>query len=93
MSAPAPLQTAVVDGLKKRGFSSPYLRTFVVARINPLRFIKGDLPALPDLLATMTKRARGMSIEKIRPEDVALAPSPSRFVTTITFLESASPAG
>jgi ParB family chromosome partitioning protein len=62
---------AVVTGLKARGFTSPYLKTFVVARINPLRFISGDLPSLPDLLATMTKRARGMKLEKIRPEDVA----------------------
>ena len=35
---------AVVDALKKKGFTSPYLKAFVVARINPLRFIKGDLP-------------------------------------------------
>jgi ParB family chromosome partitioning protein len=62
---------AIVTGLKERGFTSPYLKTFVVARINPLRFIKGELPSLPDLLGTMTKRARGMKLDKIRPEDVA----------------------
>jgi ParB family transcriptional regulator, chromosome partitioning protein len=62
---------AVVTGLKERGFTSPYLKTFVVARINPLRFIKGELPTLPELLAGMTKRARGMKLEKIRPEDIA----------------------
>jgi ParB family transcriptional regulator, chromosome partitioning protein len=63
--------TAVVSGLKQRGFTSPYLKTFVVARINPLRFIKGELPSLPELLDTMTKRARGTKLDKIRPEDVA----------------------
>jgi len=62
---------AVVAGLKERGFSSPYLKAFVVARINPLRFITGELPSLPDLLAIMTKRARGMKLDKIRPEDIA----------------------
>jgi ParB family chromosome partitioning protein len=62
---------AVVAGLKERGFTGPYLKSFVVARINPLRFITGDLPGLPDLLATMTKRARGMKLDKIRPEDIA----------------------
>jgi len=62
---------AIVSGLKQRGFTSPYLKTFVVARINPLRFIKGDLPNLPDLLAGMTKRALGMKLDKIRPEDIA----------------------
>ena len=30
-----------VAGLKDRGFESPYLRAFVVARINPLRFKRG----------------------------------------------------
>jgi ParB family chromosome partitioning protein len=62
---------AVVAGLKERGFTSPYLKTFVVARINPLRFIKGELPSVVDLLAGMTKRARGMKLDKIRPEDIA----------------------
>jgi ParB family chromosome partitioning protein len=62
---------AVVDGLKKRGFQSPYLRPFVIARINPLRFMKGKAPPLDELLATMTKRARGMNVDRIKPEDVA----------------------
>ena len=30
--------TAIVDKLKKRGLTSPYLRPFVIARINPIRF-------------------------------------------------------
>src|SRR6195256_6486500 len=34
-----------VEKLKARGLTSPYLRSFVVARINPLRFIKGELPS------------------------------------------------
>ncbi len=67
---------AVVTGLKGRGFTSPYLKTFVVARINPLRFIKGELPPLPELLATMTKRAKGMKLDKVRPEDVARSGGP-----------------
>ena len=60
-----------VEKLKARGFKSPYLRTFVVARVNPLRFIKGELPSLDELLPSMTKRAKGMNPDKIRPEDVA----------------------
>lgn len=63
--------SAVVDGLKQRGFTSPYLRTFVVSRINPLRFMKGELPGADDLLATMTKRARGMNLDRIKQEDIA----------------------
>jgi ParB family chromosome partitioning protein len=63
--------TAVVDVLKKRGMQSPYLRNFVVARVNPLRFMKGEPPPLEELLPSMTKRARGMNVDKINPGDVA----------------------
>ncbi len=68
--------TAVVDGLKARGLTSPYLRSFVVARVNPLRFIKGELPPLDELFATMTKRARGMNLDKIRSADIARTGGP-----------------
>jgi ParB family chromosome partitioning protein len=65
--------TEAVNKLKARGMVSPYLKSFVVARINPLRFIKGDLPSFDELLATMTKRARGMKTEKIQSEDLSRA--------------------
>jgi ParB family chromosome partitioning protein len=60
-----------VEKLKARGLTSPYLKAFVVARVNPLRFMKGKAPPLDELLATMTKRARGMDPARIRTEDVA----------------------
>jgi ParB family chromosome partitioning protein len=63
--------TGAVQRLKERGFNSPYLRAFVVARVNPLRFIKGELPSFDDLMATMTKRAGGMDAGKIKTEDLA----------------------
>jgi ParB family chromosome partitioning protein len=69
--------TAVVLRLKERGMQSPYLRAFVVARINPLRFIKGDAPTAGALIATMTKRARGMDPERIRSEDIARTGGPA----------------
>src|SRR5437667_7105501 len=47
---------AVVKKLKEHGLLSPYLRSFVVARINPLRWIKGDPPPLADVLKTMSER-------------------------------------
>jgi ParB family chromosome partitioning protein len=62
---------SIVDRLKKRGFQSPYLRPFVIARINPLRFMKGKPPPVEELLADMTKRARGMNVDRIKAEDVA----------------------
>ena len=61
----------VVDRLKQRGFQSPYLRPFVIARINPLRFMKGKAPPVETLLADMTKRARGMNVDRIKSEDIA----------------------
>jgi ParB family chromosome partitioning protein len=61
----------VVQRLKDRGLTSPYLRTFVVARINPLRWIKGEPPPLEDVLKTMRDRAGKFNAEKIRQEDLA----------------------
>jgi ParB family chromosome partitioning protein len=60
-----------VARLKARGFDSPYLKAFVVARINPLRFMKGEPPPIDELLAQMAKRARGMDAGKVKGEDVA----------------------
>jgi ParB family chromosome partitioning protein len=63
--------TEAIAKLKERGFNSPYLRAFVVARTNPLRFIKGEPPPIEELLPSMTKRTRGMDVGKIKNEDVA----------------------
>jgi ParB family chromosome partitioning protein len=60
-----------VAKLKERGLTSPYLKSFVVARVNPLRFVKGELPSFDELMETMTKRARGMKVDKIKNEDLA----------------------
>jgi len=67
---------AVVKKLKERGLVSPYLRSFVVARINPLRWIKGDFPPLEDVLKTMRERATKFNVEKIKPQDLAGAAGP-----------------
>jgi len=67
---------AVVKKLKERGLVSPYLRSFVVARINPLRWIKGDPPPLEEVFKTMRERATKFNIEKIKPQDLAGAAGP-----------------
>jgi ParB family chromosome partitioning protein len=67
---------AVVKKLKERGLVSPYLRSFVVARINPLRWIKGDPPPLEEVLHTMRERVVKFNVEKIRPQDLAGAAGP-----------------
>jgi len=63
----------VVAKLKARGFVSPYLRAFVVARINPLRWIQGEPPSLEEVLKTMRERAGKFNTERIRQEDLASA--------------------
>ena len=67
---------AAVNKLKDRGLVSPYLRSFVVARINPLRWIKGEAPPLNDVLKTMRERAAKFNVEKIKPQDLAGAIGP-----------------
>jgi len=67
---------AVVKKLKERGLVSPYLRSFVVARINPLRWIKGEPPALEEVFKTMRERVGRFNIEKIKPQDLAGAGGP-----------------
>jgi ParB family chromosome partitioning protein len=67
---------AAVKKLKERGLVSPYLRSFVVARINPLRWIKGEAHPLQDVLKTMRDRAARFNVEKIKPQDLAGAAGP-----------------
>src|SRR6266481_523209 len=67
---------AAVKKLKERGLVSPYLRSFVVARINPLRWIKGEPPPLEEVLKTMRERAGKFNVEKIRSQDLAGAAGP-----------------
>ena len=67
---------AIVAKLKERGLQSPYLRTFVVARINPLRWIKGEAPPAEKVLQTMQERAAKFNTEKVQQKDLAGAFGP-----------------
>jgi ParB family transcriptional regulator, chromosome partitioning protein len=60
-----------VKKLKDKGFVSPYLRSFVVARINPLRWIQGEPPPLEEVLKTMRDRAARFNVDKIKQSDLA----------------------
>ena len=68
----------IIDALQKKGFKSPYLRTYVVARINPVRFHrakKGDKsPAMPmkSALTRMAAAAKKFDTSSVRPGDLAL---------------------
>lgn len=55
----------VVDKLKAMGFQSPYLRPFVVARINPLRFRKGTAD-FDETFDTMMEKAKAFDVSKVK---------------------------
>jgi ParB family chromosome partitioning protein len=65
--------TEAMKRLKERGFDSPYLRPFVVARINPLRFKRGGSPDVDETLDTMLAAARRFDAGKVRADQVARA--------------------
>jgi ParB family chromosome partitioning protein len=60
-----------VEQLKSRGFESPYLRAFVVARINPLRFKRGATAEFDETIEKMITSARKFDAGKIRVDQVA----------------------
>jgi ParB family chromosome partitioning protein len=68
----------IVAQLQKRGFRSPYLRNYVVARINPVRFHKmkkGDTkPAMPiaAALTRMAAAAKKFDLDSVRTGDLAM---------------------
>jgi len=51
-------------------------KSFLVARINPLRWIKGEPPPLEEVLKTMRERAEKFNVERIGPQDLAGAAGP-----------------
>ncbi len=67
----------IIETLQKRGFKSPYLRNYVVARINPVRFHKlkkGDkTPPMPlaQALTRMAAAAKKFNLESVSNRDLA----------------------
>ena len=62
-----------VAALKEKGFESPYLKAFVVARINPLRFKRGARAEFDATIEGMTASARKFEVDKIKASQVARA--------------------
>ena len=60
-----------VKGLRARGLESPYLKAFVLARINPLRFQRGAKADPDDVIATMLAAARKFDPAKVKPDQLA----------------------
>jgi ParB family chromosome partitioning protein len=68
--------TAIVDKLKARGLTSPYLRPFVIARINPIRFSKATSFDFDEVIQKMTTAAGKFNIDRVKPEEVTKAAGP-----------------
>jgi ParB family chromosome partitioning protein len=68
---------AAVERLKAAGFTSGYLKPIVVARVNPLRWVKaGKDDAKPDFDKTVDKMIEGakkFDPSKVKAQDVAIA--------------------
>jgi ParB family transcriptional regulator, chromosome partitioning protein len=68
---------SIIAALQARGFRSPYLRNYVVARINPVRFHKakkGDAaPPMPlgQALTRMAAAARSFNLTSVSNSDLA----------------------
>ena len=68
----------IIAKLQARGFRSPYLRNYVVARINPVRFHrarKGETAPPMGLGAALTRMhaaARRFDVDSVRERDLAL---------------------
>jgi ParB family chromosome partitioning protein len=70
--------SACVARLKKAGIQSSYLKPFVVARINPLRWIRAPRPGqrapradFDETVEKMLEKARAFDVGKVRPQDLA----------------------
>ncbi len=61
----------LVKALQEQGLESPYLKNFVVARLNPLRFRRGATLPLDETLDKMTAAAQKFKTDKISPADLA----------------------
>lgn len=62
-----------VEALKAKGLTSPYLKSFVVARVNPVRFRPKDATPLSfnEALDRMTKAAEHFNPDKVKMDDLA----------------------
>src|SRR5687768_5832996 len=61
----------IVTALKAKGLTSPYLKPFVVARINPIRFSKSTEFDFDEVMDKMIAATARFNVERVKQEDVA----------------------
>jgi ParB family chromosome partitioning protein len=69
--------TTIVEKLKARGLTSPYLRPFVASRINPIRFSKATSFDFDEVMQKMTASAGKFNIDRVKAEEVTRAAGPA----------------
>ena len=62
-----------VAALKAKGFESPYIKNYIVARTNPIRFAKAPYFEFEPTMEKMKASLLKMDLEKVKKEDVARA--------------------
>jgi ParB family transcriptional regulator, chromosome partitioning protein len=65
------LVNEAVKGLKSRGLESPYLKAFVVARINHLRFVRKPNVDFDETIDKMLGAARRFDTGKVKADQIA----------------------
>jgi ParB family chromosome partitioning protein len=63
----------IVEKLKKRGLTSPYLRPFVVARINPIRFSTSTEFDFDNVVSRMQASAAKFNVDRVKQDDIVRA--------------------
>jgi ParB family chromosome partitioning protein len=66
----------IVASLQAKGFKSPYLKAFAIARCNPLRFMK-VMPPFDEALDDISKRAAKFNVENVKDSDIAATAGPA----------------
>jgi len=63
--------SAAVEKLKAKGLTSPYLKPFVVSRVNYTRFSKADSFDFDEALDKIIASAQKFNVDRVKQEDVA----------------------
>ena len=66
-----PRQREHAAQLKEKGFESAYLKNLVVARVNPLRFVKGAGGEFDVVIGKMLEGAKKFDVGAVKKEDKA----------------------
>ncbi|HZV02010.1 MAG TPA: ParB/RepB/Spo0J family partition protein [Planctomycetota bacterium] len=68
--------TRVVEALKAKGMKSPYLRTFVVARVNPVRWVGETSMGADECLDQVIDKAKKFAVDRVNEQDLAKVSGP-----------------